>query len=51
MDNEDEVKKITEELGFDSESIVVSKDGRFVPLDEEVGDSEEIEIHKVIAGG
>lgn len=49
--DEEEVENICEELGLDSKSILISKDGDFVPLDDEVGDSEDLKVHKIIAGG
>ncbi|PTD93563.1 hypothetical protein C9439_07030 [archaeon SCG-AAA382B04] len=51
LDREEKIQKIIEKLELDSESIVVSKEGRFVPLDEKIGDSKKIEVHRIVEGG
>ncbi|OKY78044.1 MAG: Sulfur transfer protein involved in thiamine biosynthesis ThiS [Candidatus Methanohalarchaeum thermophilum] len=45
------IREIGKKLDVNIESTLFSINGEFVPEDQEVGEAEEIKVHRVIAGG
>ncbi|OUJ18992.1 Sulfur transfer protein involved in thiamine biosynthesis ThiS [Methanonatronarchaeum thermophilum] len=45
------ISSLVEQLELDAESMVFTKNDRFVPIDEEIGGSRRIGVHKVVSGG